>query len=153
MTFAYSGLLSKKMPGTVGSLAAFAVLFCFLFNTKQLLILFLCCMILGIFCCYLYVVIYNKKENLDPKYIVIDEVCGVILGNFLISFFNYLCVKNMIINLILFRIFDIFKPFGIKKIEQILSKKTPATGIMLDDILAAITAFFMQIIINKLNIV
>lgn len=69
-------------------------------------------------------------ENKDPSHIVVDELAGMWLTLLFIppSFPNYLA------GFILFRFFDISKPFGIKRMENYRN----GWGIMLDDILAGI---------------
>jgi phosphatidylglycerophosphatase A len=82
----------------------------------------------------------QKPDDLDPSYIVIDEIAGIILcilgalwwqgtlryDDFILLFFG-------------FRVFDILKPFPIHWIESRYAKsiKGAAFGIMIDDILAA----------------
>lgn len=71
---------------------------------------------------------FNKK---DPQCIVIDELAGYFCSLLFLPFdWNY-----MIAAFVLFRLFDIIKPFPIRKIE---SKLKGGAGIMADDILAAI---------------
>jgi phosphatidylglycerophosphatase A len=71
-----------------------------------------------------------KKE--DPRSVVIDEAVGQFLVLFLLSPQWILCL----VSFFLFRFFDIFKPFPIKKVETFPG----GFGIMLDDILAALYA-------------
>jgi len=68
----------------------------------------------------------------DPREIVIDEVAGLLVSLLWIplSFFNVLS------GLLLFRLFDIIKPYPIKKIENLPG----GFGIVLDDVLAGIYA-------------
>jgi phosphatidylglycerophosphatase A len=82
--------------------------------------------IAGIYCSG-KLVTENEK---DPAYIVIDEVSGMIITLMFIP----PTLLNFLIGLMLFRFFDIVKPLGIKKAEQ-MSK---GWGIMSDDILAGI---------------
>lgn len=76
------------------------------------------------------------KEE-DPRTVVVDEAVGQFIALFLLSPHWGLCA----VNFFLFRLFDIFKPFPIKRIE----KFPGGLGIMLDDIVAAI---FAGILIN-----
>jgi phosphatidylglycerophosphatase A len=71
-----------------------------------------------------------KEDEKDPSHIVIDEFAGLWLTLLLVE----PSYKNAIAGFILFRIFDIAKPFGIKKMEKF--KK--GWGIMLDDLLAGL---------------
>jgi phosphatidylglycerophosphatase A len=76
-----------------------------------------------------------KKE--DPRTVVIDEAAGQMIAMFLLSPQWSICAASFV----LFRIFDIVKPFPIKRAE----KFPGGFGIMLDDIVAAI---FTGILIN-----
>lgn len=71
---------------------------------------------------------FGKK---DPSQIVCDEVIGYIIALFLIPFTFF----NVIIVFLLFRIFDILKPFPINLIDR---KMESGFGIVLDDIAAGI---------------
>jgi phosphatidylglycerophosphatase A len=85
-----------------------------------------------------YFVLFATLES-DPSFIVIDEVAGQWL---------VLCaagndIRFWIAGFVLFRLFDILKPYPIKQIETYFSEGSQlskATGIMVDDIMAAIYA-------------
>ena len=68
----------------------------------------------------------------DPSEIVIDEVAGFLVTMFLLP----LSWLSLFLGFILFRIFDIIKPFPIRRLEKI--KGGP--GIVLDDLLAGVYA-------------
>lgn len=68
----------------------------------------------------------------DPSEVVIDEAAGLLLTFFLVP----LSWGGLILGFILFRLFDIFKPFPIKRLEKISGGK----GIVLDDLLAGLYA-------------
>jgi phosphatidylglycerophosphatase A len=76
-------------------------------------------------------------EKRDPRTVVIDEAAGQFIALFLISPQWTLCAASFL----LFRFFDIVKPFPIKRVETFPG----GFGIMLDDLLAAI---FAGILIN-----
>ncbi|MFC1531913.1 phosphatidylglycerophosphatase A [Thermodesulfobacteriota bacterium] len=69
----------------------------------------------------------------DPREVVIDEVVGLLIAVFLLP----LTWLNIILGFLLFRIFDIFKPFPIGMIDKNIKG---GIGIVLDDILAGIYA-------------
>lgn len=77
----------------------------------------------------------NKVEadwGKDSYKVVIDEVAGQLIALLFIP----LTSVNLIVGLILFRFFDILKPLGIRKMENL-----PAgTGVMMDDVLAGVYA-------------
>ena len=86
----------------------------------------------------------NKK---DPSEIIIDEFLGIY---FIFLFLDN--IKNinnfLLITLIfiLFRFFDVLKPFPINYIDR---KITSSLGVILDDILAAFYTILCIIIINE----
>jgi phosphatidylglycerophosphatase A len=113
------------MPGTFGSLAG-VMIFIFLGkNSFAYVISAMLITLIGFIFCGLGEKVYFQK---DPACIIIDEVSGMLVC------FCFLPVTmfNVIVGFILFRIFDIFKPFYIKRVEMIKG----SAGIMLDDLLA-----------------
>lgn len=120
-----------KAPGTWGALLAFLISLPFLevesiqINTV-LVILVMVFTVLGIWSS-------NQVESEwghDPKQVVVDEMVG-----FWISIiFVPAVLKYYIIGFVLFRFFDILKPLGIRKAEQLKG----GYGVMGDDILAGI---------------
>ena len=75
--------------------------------------------------CRYYSMHYNEK---DPSFIVIDEVVGMSIALFMLPkiFYYYF------ISLILFRIFDIFKPSVIFHSQYMKN----GLGIMMDDLIS-----------------
>ena len=82
----------------------------------------------------------KKLAEKDPSCVVIDEICGI----FTAMLFIPLTAANVISACALFRLFDIVKPYPIRRIE----KGFPAGwGITLDDIMAGLyTNILMHII-------
>ena len=70
-----------------------------------------------------------KKE--DAGEIVIDEVAGLIITFIGLPF----TLKTMIAGFVIFRAFDILKPFPIRTLEK---KIAGGLGVVLDDVLAGI---------------
>ena len=70
----------------------------------------------------------------DPQYVVIDEVSGQLLAYFLP--FTVLNWKSWLLGFILFRVFDIWKPFPARQAESLPG----GWGIMADDWIAGIYA-------------
>lgn len=68
----------------------------------------------------------------DSSKIVIDEVAGMCLSICFIPF----SWQNLLLAFILFRFFDIYKPFNIRSFE----KYSNGWGVMLDDVMAGIWA-------------
>lgn len=146
-TFFFVGL-APKMPGTFGSLAATIVIFPFLnklsFYDMQYIVYL--SLLLGVITTNIY--IENTKQN-DPKEVVIDEALGVWSAIFLSIYFlpslskTYICIFCFI----LFRFFDIVKPFPISYIDKNIKN---AFGVMLDDFLAGVFAAIVLIVMAKL---
>jgi len=77
----------------------------------------------------------------DDGRIVIDEAHGIFIT---LSFVPF-SLENLIIGFILFRFFDILKPLGIKKLDQLHNTH----GVMLDDTLAGVYAnIVLQVIVR-----
>jgi phosphatidylglycerophosphatase A len=79
----------------------------------------------------------------DPGEVVIDELCGylVAMAGHAVSF------ESILTGFLLFRLFDIWKPWPIHSVE---SKLTGGIAIMLDDVLAGIFANVLGLIVLKL---
>ncbi|MDC0057125.1 phosphatidylglycerophosphatase A [Alphaproteobacteria bacterium] len=121
--------------GTVGTLVSLILIFLFVnsFSILTITILFILVFIASI----IFINIYSDAINkYDASEIVIDEFLGVL---FIIIFYDYFKFTNdlnmFIIILILFRFFDILKPFPIKWIEKNIKN---AWGVLFDDIFASI---------------
>ncbi len=123
-------------PGTVTS-AIIVLLYKFFLHRLSwpvYLLLFFLLFGLGTFVADVYSRMVKKE---DPRTVVIDEAAGQFIALFLLGPQWTLCVASFL----LFRIFDIVKPFPIKKAETFPG----GFGIMLDDVVAAI---FAGILIN-----
>ena len=139
--------LIKKAPGTFGTLAAFPFfLFLQLLSQPLIYIVILTMFFIGIY-------VADKTSQAlsisDPSCIVIDEIVGFLLLLILIQHMpgaEILISKiDLILAFILFRIFDIWKPFPIDFLEK---KFKGGFGIMIDDIGAAIYAYIIFILIH-----
>ncbi len=121
-------------PVAPGTLTSFLVILAYKFYlfrlgwSLHLLILFLLFFI-GV---YASTKVESESRKKDPRKIVIDEACGQLLVLFRMSD----AWLPLLSGFILFRIFDIAKPYPIKKVEALPS----GWGIMLDDTVAAIYA-------------
>ncbi|MFH0764392.1 MAG: phosphatidylglycerophosphatase A [Candidatus Omnitrophota bacterium] len=132
---------SPFMPGTIGSLGGLAVYF--LVKNNEILyafsILFL--FFLGVLFAGEAEKIYKRK---DAGMIVIDEACGMLISLFLVPYSLF----AVILGFLLFRIFDILKPWPARRMERL----TGSLGIMFDDIVAALyTNLILQFIIRILT--
>ena len=130
-------------PGTVGSIAGLVVLWVISFTSSDsyqviLQLLFLIIFIpIGVTASSAYEKHFGK---IDPKEVVVDEVVGIMITLFALPF----TWINIIAGFILFRFFDIVKPFPIGKLQNIKG----GWGIMADDIAAGIvSAAILRILI------
>ncbi len=125
---------APKAPGTVGTVAAlpFAVVFAEFGGQNLLLIAVLMTSVLGIWVAEQYM----KATGVhDPGAVVIDEVVGVWIA--LLPVAATLTWQAVLIGFVLFRIFDIVKPWPISWLDQEIAG---GLGVMLDDIVAGMFA-------------
>ncbi len=121
-------------PGTFATLISFPIIL-MIYNFYISLVLFVIVSIAGIVSGnYLY------KDYGDASFFVIDEVAGVWVG-LLFVFDSSLPWKILVV--LLFRMFDIFKPFPVNKFDELKN----GFGIMADDIVAGILAGILVYII------
>jgi len=130
----------KLIPGTIGSLVTIIILYiCFhILNISQNLILF------GLIIVFIYSFtaiashIKNKK-NKDPKEVIIDEFIGQSIPVYLyeishgVDKSSYEAVLFYSICFILFRIFDILKPFPVSFFDRNYKN---SFGVIMDDVCA-----------------
>ena len=131
LAFGFGSGLSPKAPGTMGSLAAipFFLLMQDLSSTYYLLIL-LAASLVGVYLCG------KTADDLgvhDHPGIVWDEFVGYWLTMFMAPS-GWLWV---VIGFVLFRIFDILKPWPISWLDK---RVAGGFGIMVDDLLAGVFA-------------
>ena len=133
------------MPGTIGSLLATLILSVLPKSVSLSLTFAIITFLLGWICCELFIPKYETDK--DPGYVVIDEACGIFLGGTIIYQLGLTSISAIICNFLLFRLFDIWKPFPIRNIERLLKAhdKTVSLGIMLDDILAVLLGTIVQV--------
>jgi len=124
----YSGYLPKA-PGTWGSLVGLAVFFLL----HKLSIPVYLAVTAVIFLIGIFVAGEAEKimDHKDPGLVVIDEIAGMLITMIAAP----ATPLFMVLGFILFRIFDILKPFPIGLVDQ---RFHGGLGIMLDDIVAGI---------------
>ena len=76
----------------------------------------------------------------DPGFVVIDEVAGQLFA-LTLARPNW---RQTLLALVLFRVFDIAKPWPIRKLEAL----PEGTGIMLDDVAAGVLACLVFLLLN-----
>jgi phosphatidylglycerophosphatase A len=131
LAFGFGSGLSKKAPGTLGTLAAVPVYW--LFAQADIVVyslLTLIVIISGISICGRAA---EKLGEHDFGGIVWDEVAGYLITMWLAP----PTWQALVLGFALFRIFDILKPWPIRWIDQSVKG---GLGIMLDDVLAGVFA-------------
>ena len=118
-------------PGTWGSLAALAFWYLILptISSITFIVIIVIILVLGIYTSSITESVLDKK---DPSIIVIDEWVGQWIA---LLFLPKLFVWG-IVAFALFRLFDIWKPYPIHRLDNIKG----GFGIMIDDVLAGIYA-------------
>ena len=139
MALGFGTGLSKKAPGTFGTLMAIPVFLISELLPGNINYLF----VITLFFIGIYVSDRTSKllKIKDPSCIVIDEIVAFVLLLMLIN----PTLLNYILAFVLFRVFDIWKPFPINILEI---KFKGGLGIMIDDIAAALFSFVIITIIN-----
>jgi len=136
-TFFYLGYL-PLIPGTFGSLAGIVLIYLINVYALNYVLLTLGITAIGFLVCGHAEKAMQKK---DPRYVVIDEVSGMLLSLLFIPY----NIKLVIIAFILFRILDTFKPYPAGRLEKLKG----SVGIMSDDLIAgAYTNLILQIVIR-----
>ncbi|MDE6432359.1 MAG: phosphatidylglycerophosphatase A [Opitutales bacterium] len=120
---------SPVAPGTVGSLLGtiFSCIIFFLFRQSVVSFLILFLIIFAVIACGVAANILNEH---DPACVILDEFVAMPVCFFSI---HYTSMWMFVYGFLLFRIFDILKPFGLKKLEKLPG----GLGIVADDIGAA----------------
>jgi phosphatidylglycerophosphatase A len=134
LTLFYSGL-SPKAPGTVGSFVAL-IMGMLLLNFFSATNLFLAAILISLFAVKQIDIYEKETKTHDGKEIVIDELAGmwITLGIASATSDNYIIA---ILAFLYFRLFDIWKPSLIGKIDKNVEG---GWGVMGDDLLAGVFA-------------
>lgn len=140
LAFGFGSGLAPKAPGTWGTLAAVPFLFLWQYLPwPAYLLMLVTTFALGVYICQS---VSNKLGVHDHGGIVWDEFVGLWLTFFMVE----LTWESILIGFVLFRIFDILKPFPIKWLDK---KVKGGFGIMIDDILAGVfAAVILQILMT-----
>lgn len=135
-TFFYVGYL-PLIPGTFGSLAGVLLYYLIKISDLNYFLSTLAIIVVGFLVC-------GKAEKLmqksDPRYVVIDEVAGMLVTLLFIPY----DIKLIVIAFILFRILDTLKPYPAGRLERLKG----SVGIMSDDLVAGLYAnLILQIVL------
>ncbi len=126
-TCCYIGYLPGA-PGTYASIAACLIMYALPFFSMSGSVGFACTLIV----CSVLSVNALKYDGEDPSYIVIDELAGM----FVALAGHGPTFVNLISGFLLFRFFDIIKPYPIRLTERLKG----GYGVVADDVLAGIFA-------------
>lgn len=131
----YSGLIPKA-PGTAGSFVALAIILGIV-QAQQYSILLVFILAASVITLWVASFFEDKYEK-DPGRLVSDEWAGQALTFITISFSDDLTINilTLLTGFILFRFFDIIKPLGIKRLQNLPG----GWGILTDDLLAGLYA-------------
>ena len=126
------------VPGTFGSLLGL-LLFCLIRNNIVVQLgATILITIAGFIVCGRAEELFNRK---DPKYIVIDEVAGMLIALLFIPY----DFRILIIGFVLFRILDAIKPYPLSGLQKLKG----SLGVMSDDIIAGLyTNALLQLVLR-----
>ena len=138
--FGFGSGLAPFAPGTFGTLAAIPLYLVLMqFSWWMYAFLVLIAFIVGVRLCD---VTGGRLGVHDYAGIVWDEFVGLWITLFLVPF----SWQNIIIGFLVFRFFDIIKPFPIGWLDK---KVSGGLGVMIDDVLAGIYAFLVMLLVVK----
>ena len=126
-TFFYLGYFPFA-PGTVGTLGAIVLFYLLSGLSFTFYLLFL--LIFIVFSIWVSDVSSKNSAESDPKYVVVDEVCGFLVSMMLIP----ANLMFIVLGFLIFRFFDVLKPPPLKNLERLPG----GYGIVADDIAAGI---------------
>ena len=81
----------------------------------------------------------------DPGKVVVDEVAGQLIALFPLTIFAHWSTGLVILSFILFRFFDIVKPYPANRLQEL----DGGVGIMFDDLVAGVYGAVVVLIISK----
>ena len=141
--------LSPIAPGTVGSFFALIIYYYLFFGNIIEVIDHLIFLFFIVISFFIGLFIYPKtvEGEEDPSSFVWDEFVGMWVAFIPLAIIDF-PLMWLFISFLLFRIFDIWKPLGIK----VLDRKQGAFYVMIDDVLAgmfaAIAVIFLSFFFN-----
>jgi len=86
-------------------------------------------------------IVARESQRKDPGFVVIDEVAGQLIALILAR----PDLRHAALDLVLFRLFDIWKPWPIRRLEAL----PEGTGIMLDDVAAGLLALLCGLVLSR----
>jgi phosphatidylglycerophosphatase A len=131
-------------PGTAGSIVALPFAWLIAAAGGRFALMFVAIVVLGVgaWACEIYA---RANGRDDPSECVIDEVAG----QWIVCAFAPLSVVAYFVAFILFRVFDIVKPWPIRVVEQ---RMPGGLGIMADDVVAALMGCIIIVLLGHLGV-
>lgn len=128
-TFGYAGLCPFA-PGTIGSLAGLLVYAAIVRSGGGAVAELLTIVALFAGGVWAGTIAERHFGGEDPGAVVMDEVVGMLITLFLVP----VSISGAIVGFVVFRVFDIFKPFPTSRLERLHG----GWGVMSDDAMAAV---------------
>ncbi len=127
----------KPGPGTYGSIAALLLWAAYGWLARPAHAVLLIALIVGIFLAIILgvpaaTIVERESGRHDPGFVVIDEV----IGQWIALLFCPVDWPHALVALVLFRLFDITKPFPVRRFERLPG----GWGIVFDDVAAGLYA-------------
>ena len=142
LSLGFGSGLAPKAPGTFGTIAAIPLYLALATTSSEIYIsITIALFLIGIYLCQVTATALGVH---DHGAIVWDEIVGFLVT---MSFVKYSLI-SVIVGFLLFRLFDILKPWPISWLDK---KVQGGLGIMLDDLLAAVFAAAMLAYIEYLS--
>ena len=136
--------LSPIAPGTAGSFVAAIIFYFFIWDSLTTYLgigLFLLFILVSFFIGIFLLSQLTDKEK-DPKSFVWDEFVGMWISCVPLTLVDKdVCL--VLLSFLVFRLFDIFKPLGIRSLDN----KSGEFYVMIDDVIAGIYSAFLLILI------
>ena len=140
----------KKIPGTFASLFTTLLLFFLIhilnFSPNIILVIIILIFFISLFAVKIYI---KDLSNKDPKEVVIDEVIGQSIPLYLYEMSHNIekdsidTLKFYLIIFILFRFFDIAKPFPVNYFDKNFKN---SFGVIMDDVCAGLYVVLVLIL-------
>ncbi len=148
----YSGYLPKA-PGTWGTLVSLPLILIGNYYSIDLLSASILIFVLGWYVSQQLT--QDPMSDPDPSYIVIDEIAGMFFAVGLSLTFNLMTMispLNLAVLFVLFRIFDIWKPWPIGWVDDICTRRvsTRGLGVMIDDMIAGLFAAISFAVLSQI---
>ena len=121
------------MPGTFGSLVGIGIFLLLSRTTVGLVVAIVAVTLAGIWAGSRTEALAGRK---DPGKIVVDEVAGQLIATLPLVFFTQWSIAAVIVSFVLFRFFDIVKPYPANKLQELEG----GLGVMCDDLVAGVYA-------------